>query len=84
MKMTDSVQMTVKRGPDSWNYFYVTLGFALTIEGTIVGMITPLLFPWNIIAYAAVGAATIWLFIDNRWLQNKLVGLKMRYENKGR
>jgi hypothetical protein len=27
----------VTRGPISWNYFYIALGFALSIWGTIMG-----------------------------------------------
>jgi hypothetical protein len=29
----------VKRAEKSWNYFYITLGFALTIAGTIIQMV---------------------------------------------
>jgi hypothetical protein len=84
MNMTDSVSMTVKRGPDSWTYIYIILGFAISIEGTAIGMITPLAFPWNLIAFALCGAFTFWLFINNGWFQNKLIGMKTRYEEKGR
>lgn len=77
-----SMDAAVTRGQESWAYIYVTLGFALTIESTIIGMMTPLLFPWNIIAYAVLAAVTGWLFIDNGWVHNKLIGLKIRYENR--
>jgi hypothetical protein len=73
----------VTRGPESWAYFYVMLGFALAIEGTVVGM-TPLKFPWNVIAYAVIGRLTFWLFRDCAWFQNELIKAKLRYENKAR
>ena len=79
-----TVTATVKRGPQSWNYIYVMLGFALAIEGTVIAMITPLVFPWNIVAYAILGFVTFWLFISNAWFQNKLIGMKNRYEEKAR
>jgi hypothetical protein len=75
--------MGVKRGPVSWAYIYTTLGFALTIEAAIIGM-TPVSFPLNLAVYAGKAVVTVWLFIDNGWFQNKLIGLKIRYENKQR
>jgi hypothetical protein len=80
--MTVTVDTKVKRGPESWSYIYIALGFALTIEPTVVSMIEPLKFPWNIITYLIVGGLTFWLFLNNGWFQNKLVGLKIRYEEK--
>ncbi len=71
----------VKRGPESWAYIYVALGFALTIEGTIIQM-TPLVFPLNLVTYFVSAAITVWLFIYNGWFQNKLIGVKNRYENR--
>jgi hypothetical protein len=82
--MTVTVNATVKRGPQSWAYIYVALGFALSIEGTIIGMVTPLLFPWNLVIYAFLGFITFWLFINNGWFQNKLLGIKNSYEEKAR
>jgi hypothetical protein len=29
----------VHRGPESWNYIYIFLGFALSIEGTLIGFL---------------------------------------------
>lgn len=78
-----SANLAVRRGPESWAYIYTTLGFALTIEAAIIAM-TPLEFPWNVILYAVIAAITVWLFIDNRWVHQRLISLKLRYENKGR
>jgi hypothetical protein len=36
MKISDTAEATVVRGPKSWAYIYVALGFALVIEGTIL------------------------------------------------
>ena len=73
----------VQRGQESWTYIYITLGFALSIEGTLIAM-TPLIFPWNVIVYAIVAFLTGWFWIESGWFQNKLIGLKSRYERKAR
>jgi len=79
-----SVSASVKRGPESWTFIYVFLGFALSIEGTTIGLIAPLVFPWNVVVYAIVAAVTFWLFIESGKFQDKLIGMKNRYENRAR
>lgn len=74
----------VTRGPISWAYFYVMLGFMLAIESNLVQMVTPLYFPFNIAVFLALAALTIYLFLFNGWFQNTLLGLKNWYENKVR
>ncbi|HEX3756129.1 MAG TPA: hypothetical protein VHV26_13740 [Rhizomicrobium sp.] len=76
--------MKVKRGSESWAYIYVFLGFALSIEGIIVSMATPIRFPWKELLFVAMAAVTIRLFLFNGWFQNKLIGLKGRYEDAER
>jgi hypothetical protein len=82
--MSDTVDAQVIRGPESWGYVYTVLGFVVTIESTVIGMMAPLTFPWNVIIFFVLALATVWLFIENKWLHNKLIGLKSRYENKPR
>ena len=84
MKVEAFLGAKVKRGPESWAYIYVALGFALAIEGTIIQMITPLTFPWNILAYAVLSVVTGWLFIRSGRVQDKLIGIKNRYESEAR
>jgi hypothetical protein len=80
----DTVTATVTRGPESWTYIYIALGFTLSIEGTVISLITPLVFPWNLLLYAVIGAATFWLFLNNGWFQNELLSWKAKYEKKSR
>jgi hypothetical protein len=82
MLMSNGATSSVIRGQKSWAYIYIALGFILSIEGTIVGLVTPLSFPWNLILYLALGSITAWLFIDCGWFQNKLMAMKARYEQK--
>lgn len=79
-----TVDARVIRGPESWAYIYIVLGFVVTIESTVIGMMTPLTFPWNIICFVILALATVWLFVENEPLHNWLLGLKNRYENKPR
>lgn len=80
----DQADALVRRGGESWAYIYVFLGFIVTIESTIVGMMTPIVFPWNILTFAVLAASTTWLFVGSGWFQNKLIGLKNGYEGKAR
>jgi hypothetical protein len=73
----------VRRGDESWAYIYVALGFALSIEGTIVQM---LFFerPWNAVLYLALMVGTVRLFVFSGQFQDWLFGLKERVENMPR
>lgn len=73
-----TLETKTARGPESWAYIYITLGFALTIEGTAIDMAVP--FPWNLLTYLIVGGLTFWLWLFSGWFQNKLIGIKMKYE----
>ena len=83
-RASDAVDAKVKRGQESWSYFYTTLGFALTIETGIAGLIAPLRWPWNLTSLFVAGAITAYLFLDNGWFQNKLIAIKIRFEEKPR
>lgn len=81
-KSKASVTAQVKRGRESWMFLYTWLGFALTIETGVVALITPLKWPVNLLTLVVIGALTVYLFLDNGWFQNKLIGLKVKYEGK--
>lgn len=78
-----SIQPGVKRGQQSWTYIYIAMGLVISIEGTVIQM-TPLTYPSNLIVYFVVTVLTIWLFLTNGWLHNKLIGLKNSYEDTAR
>ena len=80
---TDSADAKIQRGSESYNFFYVALGFAISIEGSIIPMIAPN-FPYNIFIFAVIAIASCWLFLFNGRFQNKLVGWKIACENKPR
>jgi hypothetical protein len=68
----------------SWNYFYIALGFALAISGTIIQMVDIIHFPCNILLYVVTAASLFWLFLFNGKFQDKLIALKTRYESRPR
>ena len=78
-----TVDVAIKRNAQSWAYLYIVLGFAVSIEGSIIGML-PFRWPTNVAIYLLSIAATAWLIIDSGWCQNKLIGIKNYYEEKER
>lgn len=44
-------------------------------------MIAPLLWAYNLIAYVVSFVITSWLLLFNGWFQNKLLGVKAKYES---
>jgi len=78
---TFTARAQIIRGAISWSYFYIFLGFALSIEGTVIQMIVPLLFPCNILLFLVVGGITVYLVLFSGWFQGKLIGWKNWYEN---
>ena len=79
-----TMTMSVTRGPESWQYIYTTLGFALAIGAGVIQFLEPLRWYWKLGCFVAFTAACWHLFLHNGWFQNKLIGWKGRYEGKGR
>jgi hypothetical protein len=82
MRIGDQLDGRVKRGSEAWAYFYIVLGFVVTLESTVIGMITPLTFPWNILTFLVVAGCTVRAFIQFEWLHHKLIAFKERSESK--
>lgn len=69
-----------KFSAENWNYIYVFLGFILTIEGTLVSLLN--LTWWHgLAAFALVAAISLYLFLGNRWFQDRLVRGKQWIED---
>ncbi len=45
-------KLILQRGEKSWAYLYIVLGLALAVEGSIIQMISPLLFPYNLVVFS--------------------------------
>jgi hypothetical protein len=77
-------EVAIKRGAESFAYFYTILGFALTIETGLIAMIDPFAWWGKLVTFAIVGASTWHLILDNSRVQDRLVRMKNRYEEKFR
>ncbi len=68
---------------DSVGRAYLTvLAFCVILESTIIGMMTPIGFPGNLILFLVVAAATTWLFLKSDWARTKLIELAKLFEDK--
>lgn len=79
-----SVVSGVSRGQVSWNYFYITLGFALTLEAGVIALIKPLDWPFSLLVYVLLSGCSIYFWLFDAWFQNQLIGLQNRYERRSR
>ena len=84
INVADDASAVTKRGPDSWTFIYIALGFTISILGTTIQMVDAIHFPCNLLLYGVTAAGSFWLFICNGRFQNKLIDLKGRYEDRPR
>jgi hypothetical protein len=85
VNISDKVEAETIRGEKSWQFIYIALGFAISIEGTLIQMISPpLTFPSSIILYGAVASVTFYLCICNYRFQNRILRMKRAYEDRSR
>ena len=61
------------RGEKNWQALYLGLGFTLTVGGTLIPMIEPLKFPWNLVVFGVLAAVAYWLFIWIGWFQKQFL-----------
>jgi len=73
-----------QRGAASWAYIYIALGFLLSFEGTIIQLITPLRWPYDLIFYVPLFVLTSLVFLASGRFQGWLVRLKTMYEDRFR
>jgi hypothetical protein len=81
VSINEQIDPLIRGGEKRWNYFYLFLGFALTIESTVIGMVTPIVFPGNILLFLIVAATTGRLVLFHGPFQNWLISLKNWYES---
>ena len=71
----------VIRGFQSWSFIYIVMGLLITIEGTVITMIEPLKFPWNILVFSALAAFTVLVCIKSTWFHERLFRVEQSYED---
>jgi hypothetical protein len=77
------VELGIKRGPQSWAYFYMVLALIL---GIAIAIISVLDIPGlaKAVVIGAVSIAIIVIIIADRRVQNLLLRFKSSYEDKVR
>jgi hypothetical protein len=82
-KANTTVSASVIRGQQSYTFFYIILGFALSVEGSVI-MASPLGFFCNVMLFVIVGALSFYLVLYNGWVHDRLISWKNSYEDKPR
>lgn len=80
VRITDKVERRIKRGKDSWTFFYFVLGILLAV-GLFFINILAINLCCKIMISIIMLAVLIHLCLFSAWFQNKLVGVKMRLED---
>lgn len=62
--------------------YLTVLAFCLILESTIIGMMTPIGFPANLIVFVIIAAITAWMFLKSDWARAKLYDLAKLFEDK--
>lgn len=75
VKIHDSVEKRVKRGKESWNFFWLAFGILLA---SVIFIISIFPFGWTlkILIFIVSFIVLVWVCLVNAWWQNKLLGLK--------
>jgi len=81
LKIHDTVEKRVKRGKESWHFFWIVFGIFLAAEIFIISIL-PLEWLFKILIFIGVFIVLVWICLINSWWQNKLVGLKTWMEEK--
>lgn len=81
LKIRDTIEKRVKRGKESWNFFWLVFSILLATAIFIIS-IFPLEWILKIMVFIGVFIVLVWTCLINAWWQNKLVRLKMWMEQK--
>lgn len=75
VKIRDTVEKRVKRGKESWNFFWLVFGILLASVIFIIS-IFPLEWTLKILVFIVSLVVLGWMCLVSAWCQNKLIGLK--------
>ncbi len=80
------VKLALGHSENAWQYIYIVLAFAISIEGTVFSMIPPdrLSFPANVITYLVVALVTFLLTFRSRRVRRALFWFRDKLEQSVR
>ena len=83
MKTKVSLEKKIKRGKESWQFFYTIFGILLAITLFLIS-VAPIEWYWKLILFIVALLFLLWLCIFNTRFQNKLIGWKHHIEETWR
>jgi len=75
-----SLDKRIKRGKESWDFIYLVFAILLAIVTFIISIL-PISWQFKVIIFFITFVTLILLCLFNAWFQNKLIGLKIKFEN---
>lgn len=83
VRVKGSIEKKIKRGRESWNFFWLVFAILLTITTFIISIL-PLAWVSRMLIFVTALVVISWIcLISPKW-QNKLIGLKMWLEETWR
>jgi hypothetical protein len=79
----DTLTNEIKRGDESWTYYYIVLAIVLSFEASAI-QIANLGRACGLVAHAAVFVITIYVFLTSGWVHSRLSAFRNGYESKFR
>ena len=81
VKVQATIEKRIKRGKESWNFFWLVFSIFLAIA-IFITSILPLEWLSKALVFMGVFIVLVWACLINAWWQNKLIGLKNWTEEK--
>ena len=75
------MDIQIKRGGESWSFLYILFGILLTIDTFFLSIINIDLTS-KILAFIGTFLLLVWTVLINARAQNKIIGLKIKLEEK--
>lgn len=81
LKMSDKLEIQVKRGDKSWNYFVIVCNILLVL---VIAIISVLSIEWlyKVVLILISSVFIFWLCFFNAWFRNKIVGIMSKSQEK--
>lgn len=76
-----SIELNLKRGDKSWNYFQIAYGFLLAISLSIIAVLD-IKSIYKVILILVLAVFLFWLCFYNDWFRNKIVGIFTKSQEK--
>ena len=83
IKIDEMLEKRVKRGRESWEFFYSIFGILIAIARFVISIL-PINWRCKLLIFIICLLILIWICFISAWWQNKLIGLKIKLEETWR